>query len=409
MIIPSIDIMNGKVVQLIQGKTEKKMIEIDNPIKLAKEFGKYGEIAVIDLDAALNKGNNLELIKNICKVANCRVGGGIRTIEKANNILSAGAKKIIIGTNATPDFLKLLPKNRIIVAIDTRKGKVTTNGWTKQINKTPEELVKEIEEYCSGFLYTFVDKEGLMQGTDLEALKRIKRITNKKITAAGGISTFKEIKQLENLDMDSQLGMALYTKKINLEKAFIELLDFEKNKGLIPTIVQNINKDVLMLAYSNKNSLSRALKNKKGTYFSRSRNKIWQKGETSGNIQELVNVKYDCDRDTLLFTVKQKGVCCHKNKYSCFFDREFDLESLYKVILDRINNQRPDSYTSKIINDEEKIKEKIKEESEEVLNYKDKDNLTWEIADLTYFIMVLMAKKGITPNEIKNELWRRRK
>ncbi len=409
MIIPSIDLMNGKAVQLVQGNAEKKMVEVDDPIKLAKEFGRYGEIAVIDLDAALGKGNNLELIKKICRVADCRVGGGIRTIESGNTILQAGAKKIIVGTKATPEFLRSFPKDRVIAAIDTKKGKVVDKGWTNDTGKSPEDAVQELEDYCGSFLYTLVDKEGLMGGTDIEALRRIKKLTKNKIIAAGGITTKEELIELENMGMDSQIGMAVYTGKIKLDECFISLLDFEKNKGLIPTIVQNKNKDILMLAYSNKESLKLALRNGKGTYFSRSRNEIWQKGYTSGNPQELLMVRYDCDRDTLLFTVKQKGIACHEGRYSCFSDKEFDFEELYDVLVDRLENPKTDSYTSKIITDESKVMEKIKEECEEVMNYKDRENLVWEIADLTYFVMVLMAKKGITIDEIKNELSRRRK
>jgi phosphoribosylformimino-5-aminoimidazole carboxamide ribotide isomerase len=409
MIIPSIDLMNGKAVQLVQGNAEKKMVEVDDPIKLAKEFGRYGEIAVIDLDAALGKGNNLELIKKICKVADCRVGGGIRTIESGNDILQAGAKKIIVGTKASPEFLRSFPKDRVIAAIDTKKGFIVEKGWTNKTNKTPEQAVQELESYCGGFLYTIVDKEGLMQGTDLEALRRIKGLTKNKIIAAGGITTKEELKELEDMGMDSQIGMAIYTGKIKLDESFISLLDFEKNKGLIPTIVQNKNKDILMLAYSNKESLKLALNNGKGTYFSRSRNEIWQKGDTSGNPQELLMVRYDCDRDTLLFTVKQKGIACHEGRYSCFSDKEFDFEELYDVLVDRMDNPKENSYTSKIIAADDKIMEKIKEECSEVMNYKDRENLVWEIADLTYFVMVLMAKKGITIDEIRNELSRRRK
>ncbi|MDP3766195.1 MAG: HisA/HisF-related TIM barrel protein, partial [Nanoarchaeota archaeon] len=160
MIIPSIDLMNGKAVQLKQGK--EKVLERKDVLALAKEFGKYGEIAVIDLDAALGKGNNSELIKKICKIADCRVGGGIRTIEKANEILQAGAKKIIIGTKANSEFLKQLPKDRVMVAIDAKDNYVVTEGWTKKTNATPQQLISRLESYCSGFLFTNVDKEGLM-------------------------------------------------------------------------------------------------------------------------------------------------------------------------------------------------------------------------------------------------------
>jgi len=407
MIIPSIDLMNGKAVQLRQGK--EKVLERKNVLGLAKEFSKYGEVAVIDLDAAMGKGSNLELIKKICKIADCRVGGGIRTIEKANELLQAGAKKIIIGTKATPEFLKQLPKDRVIAAVDTKDGYVVTKGWTNKTKEKPEELIKKLEPYCSGFLFTNVDKEGLMQGIDFGIVKKLKAITKNNLTVAGGISSIEEVKKLEGLGVDSQLGMALYTGKIKLNKAFISLLDFKKNNGLIPTIAQDDKKQVLMLAFSNKESLLRTFRTGKATYYSRSRKKIWEKGETSGNYQQILRVKYDCDKDALLFIVKQKNVACHNGNYSCFNDKEFSFEDLYGVISDRIINPKKGSYTSNIAADEKKIKEKIKEECREVLDYKDKDNLVWEIADLLYFIFVLMAKNGIALDDIKNELWRRRK
>lgn len=410
MIIPSIDLMNGKAVQLIQGK--KKVLERENVLKLAKEFNRYGELAVIDLDAAFSQGNNLALIKKICKVAECRVGGGIRTIEKANEILSYGAKKIIIGTKANKKFLKKLPKERLIVAIDTKNGFVVNKGWRNKTKRAPEEFVKELENYCSGFLFTNVDKEGLMQGIDFEKIKKLRQITKNKLTVAGGISSIEEIKQLEDLGIDSQIGMALYTKKIKLDEAFISLLNFEKNNGLIPTIVQDANtKQVLMLSFSNKDSLKKTFESGRATYYSRTRKKIWTKGETSGNFQFVKKVRYDCDRDTLLFTVKQKNFSCHLGNYSCFGsgDKEFSLDELYEIIENRISNPRKNSYTSKISQNEKKIKEKIEEECEEVLLCKNKENLIWEISDLIYFILVLMAKKRITMRDIKNELWRRRK
>ena len=267
MIIPSIDLMNGKAVQLRQGK--EKVLERKDVLGLAKEFSKYGEIAVIDLDAAMGKVSNLGLIKKICKIADCRVGGGIRTIEKANELLQAGAKKVIIGTKATPEFLKQLPKGRVIAAVDTKDGYVVTKGWANKTKEKPEELIKKLEPYCSGFLFTNVDKEGLMQGIDFGIVKKLKAITKNNLTVAGGISSIEDIKKLESLRADSQLGMALYKGKINLDEAFISLLDFKKNNGLIPTIAQDDKKQVLMLAFSNKESLLRTFKTGKATYYSR--------------------------------------------------------------------------------------------------------------------------------------------
>jgi phosphoribosyl-AMP cyclohydrolase / phosphoribosyl-ATP pyrophosphohydrolase len=407
MIIPSIDLMGGKAVQLRQGK--EKMIEVNDPIGLALEFRKYGEIAVIDLDAALGKGNNTELIKKICKIADCRVGGGIRTIEKANEMLQAGANKIIIGTKATPKFLKQLPIDRLIVAIDTRDGRIVNKGWTAKTKATPKSVIRKLEPYCSEFLFTDVNREGLMKGIDYSKAKRLKELTKNKITFAGGITYLSEIKWLENLGINSQLGMSVYKGKIKLPEAFASVLDFNKNNGLIPTIVQDYQKQVLMLAFSSKDSLLKTFSTGNAAYYSRSRRKIWAKGETSGNYQKLIKVRYDCDRDTLLFTVKQQNVACHKGDYSCFDGKEFSFQELYGVIKDRIKKPRKGSYTSKIAFNESKIKEKIKEECMEVVNYTDRGNLVWELSDLLYFLLVLMAKNGIEIKEVKNELWRRRR
>ena len=407
MIIPSIDLMDGKAVQLRQGK--EKVLERTDVIELALRFRRYGEIAVIDLDAAFGKGDNLELIKKICKIADCRVGGGIRTIEKANEILKAGAKKIIIGTKATPKFLKQLQKERVVVAIDAKDGFVANNGWKNKTKKTPKKLIKELEPFCSEFLFTDINKEGLMNGIDFSKIKRLEESTKNKLTVAGGISYASEIKWLENLGINSQLGMSIYTEKINLSDAFASILDFSKNYGLIPTIVQDDKKQVLMLAFSNKESLKETLESGKATYYSRSRKKVWTKGETSGNYQEILSVKYDCDRDTLLFKVKQKNFACHEGSYSCFGNEEFDFDALFNVIKDRIKNPKENSYTSKIAKDERKIIRKIKEESEELSDYKNKQNLVWEAADLFYFIFVLMAKNNLNISDIKNELWGRRR
>ncbi|VVB56952.1 Phosphoribosyl-AMP cyclohydrolase [uncultured archaeon] len=410
MIIPSIDLMAGKAVQLRQGNPGDKALERENVKELALEFSKYGEVAVIDLDAAFGRGDNLALVKELCARVPCRVGGGIRRAERANELLAAGAKKLIIGTKAEPEFLKQLPKDRLLAAIDTKKGEVVSEGWVKGSGQGAEERIRALEPYVSGFLFTNVDKEGLMGGLDWEAVQRVRGATKLPLTVAGGITSSQDIRKLEDMGCDSQLGMALYSGKIKLEEAFVSLVKFDASSRLVPTIVQDERGQVLMLAYSNPESLQKTFATGQATYYSRSRQSLWTKGETSGTRQEFQSARWDCDRDTLLFVVKQTGAgACHTGRYSCFGEQKFGFEELYATLCERMANPTPNSYTAKISANEKLIKEKLLEEAGEVAEYKDRENLVWELADLSYFMLVLMAKKGITPNEVRNELHRRRK
>ena len=408
MIIPSIDLMDGKAVQLKQGK--EKVLEREDVLELAKYYSRFGEISVIDLDAAMNKGDNEEIIKEICKIAHCRVGGGIRDKEKAKRILANGAKQIIIGTAANEEFLSKLPHDKVLVAIDSKKGKVTVEGWTKEVNETPADYIKRFDNLCAGYLYTIVDKEGMMQGTDIEAIKEIRKLTNKTLIAAGGISTIEEIKTLVKMNVSTQLGMCIYTGAVNLEDAYVAVMDFEKQNGLIPTIVQDIeSKQVLMLAYSNKESLKKSLKDGLATYFSRSRQELWTKGLTSGNTQELISAKFDCDQDALLFKVKQKGAACHTGRYSCFEDKEFCINDLYKLLLDRKAKLPENSYTTKLFKNEFYLQRKIMEEAFESVNYEKVDGLEWEASDLAYHMLTFMALHNVTPQDIVSNLASRTK
>ena len=408
MIIPSIDIMGGKAVQLKQGK--EKVLEREDIFELAKYFSRFGELAVIDLDAAMGKGDNEELIKKICRIAPCRVGGGIRDVEKAKRIIANGAKKIIIGTAASEELLSQLPKDKILVTIDSNKGKVVTEGWTKDTGITPEDYVKRFDDLCHGYLYTIVEKEGMMGGTDLEAIKKIRKLTKKELVAAGGISSIDEIKELEKNNISSQLGMCIYTNAVKLEDAFCAMLDFEKQNNLIPTIVQDARtKQVLMLAYSNKEAVMKTLKDGLATYFSRSRNELWTKGLTSGNTQELVSARYDCDRDTLLYKVNQKGVACHLGRYSCFEDKDFDIHDLVEVLEQRKRELPEKSFTTKLFKNDFYLKRKIMEEAFEVVNFEEGDGLEWEAADLAYFVLTFMVKNNISVEDVLSNLASRRK
>ena len=242
MIIPSIDLMDGKAVQLKQGK--EKILERDNPVELAKEFNKFGEIAVIDLDAALGNGNNIDIIRDICRVTDCRVGGGVRDIKKAKEIISLGASKVIIGTKAfendtvNHEFLQSLAetvgKQQVIIAIDAFNGEIVTKGWKHKTGLDLFGVIDELEKYASEYLFTCVEKEGGMQGTDMPTIEKLRKSTKNKLTVAGGVTLMDEVIKVAEIDADIQLGMALYTGKIKLEDAYIESLNWKQD--LIPTV-----------------------------------------------------------------------------------------------------------------------------------------------------------------------------
>lgn len=224
MLIPSIDLQGGAVVQLIQG--ERLAIKDDDVFRWVRRFERFPKVQVIDLDAATGVGDNLALVRQIASSLTCRVGGGIRTIERAADVLAAGAQHIIAGSSlfkaGQPDlaFAKALAEavgtDRVIAAVDSRGGHVVIHGWKTTLPLTAVEAVKALEPYCGEFLYTHVDTEGLMRGTDIEAIRAVRQSTARRVTAAGGITTRQEIDELDALGVDSVVGMALYTGKLEV-------------------------------------------------------------------------------------------------------------------------------------------------------------------------------------------------
>jgi phosphoribosylformimino-5-aminoimidazole carboxamide ribotide isomerase len=225
MIIPCIDLMDGKVVQLVQGR--EKALEVESPLAMVEKFKGFPEIQVIDLDAAIGHGSNDELVKLVASSAVTRVGGGVRSVERARTLIEQGARKVIIGTaafrvdGANIDFLRAVTdaigKDRVIIALDSKDGRIVVKGWRESTDLTAEQMLAQLEPYCSGFLCTYVDKEGMMQGTDLEWFRRLRSATNLEITAAGGITTLDEVRELTAMGVHAAVGMAVYTGRLSLQ------------------------------------------------------------------------------------------------------------------------------------------------------------------------------------------------
>jgi phosphoribosylformimino-5-aminoimidazole carboxamide ribonucleotide (ProFAR) isomerase len=226
MLIPSIDLQGGAVVQLVQG--ERLAIKDDDVQKWVRRFETFPKVQVIDLDAAMSAGDNLALVRQIAGSLACRVGGGIRTVARAQDILAAGARQIIAGsalfTNGAPDlaFAKALSdgvgRERVIAAVDSKGGRVVIHGWKTILPLTAAEAVRALEPYCDEFLYTHVDAEGLMGGTNVGAILAVRDATTRRITAAGGITTRKDIDDLHALGVDAVVGMAIYTGALALDE-----------------------------------------------------------------------------------------------------------------------------------------------------------------------------------------------
>jgi phosphoribosylformimino-5-aminoimidazole carboxamide ribotide isomerase len=218
MIVPCIDLMDGKVVQLVQGR--KKALEGDTPLEMLRKFGEFPEIQVIDLDAAMGHGENSALVEMLSVKARCRVGGGVRTADRARRLVDLGAHRVIVGTAAFTPALEVISKavgpERVMVALDSKDGKIVVKGWRETTDLTAVDVIHKLEPYCSGFLCTYVDKEGMLQGTDLQWFRQLREATNHEITAAGGITTMEDIRALTAMGIHSALGMAIYTGRLDL-------------------------------------------------------------------------------------------------------------------------------------------------------------------------------------------------
>jgi phosphoribosyl-AMP cyclohydrolase / phosphoribosyl-ATP pyrophosphohydrolase len=406
MIVPSIDIMGGRAVQLRRGR--EFVLDGGDPIERLEEFSIAGDVAVVDLDAALGQGSNAELIRDLVRRAPCRVGGGIRDLDSARRWLDAGAVQIMIGTAATPEFCGALPRERVIAAVDANRGEVVVEGWRKKTGVPVRERVRALAPVVGGFLFTQVEKEGEMRGFDSAAVEAVVHVAEgARVIAAGGITTPADVAELDRLGADAQVGMALYTGKLSLGDAVAAPLQKPLPGDVWPTVVCDEAGHTLGLVWSTRESLARAVAERRGIYWSRSRQCVWVKGERSGNTQQLMRVDLDCDRDALRFTVRQVGVgFCHLNRRSCW-ESQFDLADLERTLADRMARPIPESGTARLLADPGLLGEKLREEADELAEATSSEDIVRETADVFYMALVALARGGGTLADVRAELARR--
>lgn len=404
MIIPSIDIMGGQVVQLRQG-SEKVLTDLRHPAELARFFARFGPVTVIDLDAALGTGCNKDLVMECCRAARCRVGGGIRTQDDVLRWIRRGAEKVIIGTSATPEFLGKFPRDWLIAAVDARNEQIVVEGWQKLTGRNVHEAAIALAPYCSELLYTCVEREGMLMGPAFETALAISDAVSVPVTVAGGIASTDEITRLIAAGCNVQVGRAVYEERIDLADAWVAQIVFDE-KELVPTVVQDDDSgDVRMIACSNAESLKTALRTGRGWYYSRSRKELWRKGATSGNTQELVTARWDCDRDAVLFRVIQTGSTCHTGQDNCFRIASHNVFNRLDATLEgRAQKQSTGSYTRRLLDDPLLVNAKLREEIEEVIEADSFDEVAWEVADVLYHVLVKARSRDVSLARLCDEL-----
>ncbi len=220
MLIPSIDLMGGKIVQLVQG--EKLRLSFDDFEYWIEKFSRFPLVQLIDLDAAMRQGDNSELVAQIARKIPCQVGGGIRSAVRAKEVLEAGAQRVIIGSalfsedgkvnnDVASELASSVGAERVVAGIDTKNGRIAVKGWKAQVAMTPDEAIPQLDAYVAGYLYTHVDGEGLMQGFPIDAAARLRRLTARQLIVAGGIRSQQEVDELDAMNVDAVVGMAVYT------------------------------------------------------------------------------------------------------------------------------------------------------------------------------------------------------
>lgn len=388
MIIPSIDLSGGQAVQLVGGKT--LAIEAGDPAPLASRFRVAGDIAVIDLDEALGQGSNRALIEKLLPLAGCRVGGGIRSVDAALRWLDAGAEKVILGTKAVPEVLVQLPKQRVLAALDSEHGEVVVKGWTEKTGVSIEARMEEIDHLVSGYLVTFVEREGRLGGVDLEQIEALAEKTGPgRLTVAGGVTTLEELAAIDRMGVDAQVGMALYTGRMKLEDAVLAPM---VGRGPWPTALTDPGGRLLWAGALAREHLVASIE------------------ATALRIPELAlqaelrSVIPNPERTAIQLVAE---VPARDHGQLGAFTARRGLAQLEATLFERKETAPPGSYTHRLFTEPGLLAAKLVEEARELAEAEAPRDVVHEAADLLYFALARAAAGGVGLLEIEAELDRR--
>lgn len=343
IIIPAIDLKDGQCVRLYRGDFGTVHKVADDPVEVARGFERAGAqfIHVVDLDGAKSgRRANSAVVEAIVRAVSVPVelGGGIRGMDDVRTCLKMGVRRVILGSAALsdPEFTASAAREHgdaIAVGIDARDGYVSAQGWTQDSSVHFIELARRVDAMGVGnIIFTDISKDGMLAGPNIGQLCELKAAVACDITASGGVSSMADIYALSELGLYGAIcGKALYSGGLDLREAIAAAAaprpeesaavgDMFKKSALVPAIIQDYRTgEALMLAYMNRESLRKTLESGFTWFYSRSRERLWQKGESSGHVQRVVSVRADCDSDTLLIKVEQTGPACHTGRRSCFY------------------------------------------------------------------------------------------
>ena len=433
-IAPSLFLKEGKGVTFF----DDDKVLYEQPVEAAKDFANYGadEIIIFDLsDTDEEHEHNLNVIRAISRVVDIPLigAGNVRKLEDIKKLLYAGCKKAAFNmskkgnADIAQEVCQRFGRDKLSCCVrcveELESHSHLVKNYTSSIiivdSDELENCSKWINKNCNDNANPVrMDTAVLFKKRALHEFANILRGFPVKYVSGGEINTrFKDFMDFKR--QCSNLGIP-----VNTYESAIKWSEFKlNNDGMVPVIVQDYKtNDVLMLAYMNEEAFNKTIETGMMTYWSRSRNELWLKGETSGNYQYVKSLTADCDKDTILAKVLQIGAACHTGERSCFFNEMMRKEYVqtnplkvfedeYNVILDRKEHPKEGSYTNYLLDKGiDKILKKVGEECTEVIiaaKNPNPEELKYEIADWLYHAMVLMVERGVTWEEITKEISRR--
>eukprot|EP00755_Sulcionema_specki_P007995 Sspe_Gene.39724::Locus_19152_Transcript_1_1_Confidence_1.000_Length_2876::g.39724::m.39724/K14152/HIS4; phosphoribosyl-ATP pyrophosphohydrolase / phosphoribosyl-AMP cyclohydrolase / histidinol dehydrogenase len=413
-VVPCLEVSNAGVTSITADGPQKLPGTLEDHIAA---YSVVGEITVLNIDASLNLAKGAEATRAallpLFKKYRIRVGGGVRGVDDALDILNEGASKVIVGYHHK-DLLPSLPRDRVVVSIDavlsSNKGedKNDMGTWVTQDGMAVQDAVTEVTEHAGHVLLTFL--EPASPGLDLAFVKQMAsacKAAKADLTVAGPICTKQAIAVLDDMGVECHIPTAVLgnvDRPLPISSAITSIIKSDRLDGLFATVVvDEANGRPLGMCYSNLESIHQAITRRRGIYWSRQRG-LWVKGETSGDVQQLVSVGVDCDRDCLQFVVKQSGTgFCHRQQHTCFGPAK-GLDKLMHTLQQRMVDAPPGSYTKKLFNDSKFLGSKLREEADELAESPNADNCAFEAADLLYFAMTRCTAMGVGLSEIQSNL-----